>query len=117
MLRRRVLHLAVGSLLLAGMQAFTVGPARADITACKTWCVWDQPHFNGNMVELSGDACKDFPVKSAANNTGPETGNTAIFFFRQPGCQGPPANPYGMKSKTNSPHVNAVSAQLKPATR
>ena len=117
MLRRRVLHLAVGSLLLAGTQALTAAPARADITACKTWCVWDQPHFGGNMVELAGDACKDFAVKSAANNTGPESGKTAIFFFRQPGCQGPPANPYGMKSKTNSPHVNAASAQLKPATR
>lgn len=117
MLRRRLLHLAVGSLLVAGTQIVTAAPARADIAACKTWCVWDQAHFNGNMAELSGDACKDFAVKSAANNTGPESGKTAIFFFRQPGCQGPPANPYGMKAKTNSPHVNAASVQLKPATR
>jgi hypothetical protein len=117
MLRRALLHLAAGSLLIAGTQVVTAVPARADVTACKTWCLWDQPRFSGNMVELSGDACKDFAVRSAANNTGPESGKTAIFFFRQPGCQGPPANPYGMKSKTSSPHVNAVSAQLKPATR
>jgi hypothetical protein len=117
MLRRALLCLALGSLVIVATLGLTAVPARAGVDACKTWCLWDQPRFNGNMVELSGDACKDFPIKSAANNTGPESGKTAIFFFRQPGCQGSPVNPYGMKAKTQSPHVDAVSAQLKPATR
>jgi len=117
MLRRALLCFALGSLVIIATQGLTAVPARAGVDACKTWCLWDQPHFNGNMVELSGDACKDFPIKSAANNTGPESGKTAIFFFRQPGCQGPPANPYGMKAKTQSPRVEAASAQLKQATR
>jgi len=40
-----------------------------------------------------------------------------IFFYKQPGCQGKPFNPFGMKPKANSARVDAVSAIVKPATR
>jgi hypothetical protein len=112
MLRRGLCHLAVGVLVIVPFAVLTVRPAGAGIETCKTWCAWDQAHFNGNMVELTASACKDFAVKSAANNT--TDGKSAIFFFKQPGCQGKPWNPYGMKSKTQSPHVDAVSAVVKP---
>lgn len=90
------------------------GPAGPGVAACKTWCVWDAPHFGGNLVELAGSACKDYPIKSAANNA--DDPRTAIFFFRQPGCQGPPVNRYGLKARHGSAHVTAASAQLKAPT-
>jgi len=116
MLRRGLLYLTVGSLVLVPVQLVTMQTAGAGVEACKTRCLWDQPRFNGNMVELTDTSCKDFPVKSAANNTADEGGKTAIFFYKQPGCQGKPFNPYGMKSKMQSPRVDAVSAIVKPAT-
>ena len=67
------------------------------------------------MAELADNACKDFAIRSAANNS--DDSGKVIFFYKQPGCQGNPTNPYGMKSKTQSPHVDAASATVKPATR
>ncbi|HMC80506.1 MAG TPA: hypothetical protein VKO35_08135 [Acidimicrobiia bacterium] len=117
MLRRGLLYLAVGALVIVPFDVFTVRPAGAGIETCKTRCLWDQARFNGNMVELTDNNCKDFSIKSAANNAPDDGSKTAIFFYKQPGCQGNPTNPYGMKSKTQSPHVDAASATVKPATR
>jgi hypothetical protein len=123
MLRRGLCYLAVGVLVIVPSAVLTVhpavakaagpgAPAGAGADACKTWCLWDQPRFTGNMVELPSGTCKDFGAKSAANNTA--DGKSVIFFYRQPGCQGKPWNPYGMKSKTQSAHVEAASAIVKP---
>jgi hypothetical protein len=115
MLRRGLLYLTVSSIVLVPIELMTLRPAGAGVEACKTWCLWDQPRFNGNLVELTDTNCKDFTIKSAANNSA--DGKMAIFFYKQPGCQGKPFNPYGMKPKMQSPHVDAVSAAVKPATR
>jgi hypothetical protein len=117
MVRRGLFFIGVASLLIVPFEATMVRPAGAAVDACKTRCLWDQPRFNGNMVELTDTGCKDFAVKSAANNAPDQGDKTAIFFFRQPGCQGAPVNPYGMKPKAQSPRVDAASAQVKPATR
>jgi hypothetical protein len=117
MMRRRLMYLAAGSLMFVPIQMMTVGPANAGVEACKTWCLWDQPRFGGNMVELTDAACKDFPVKSAANNSNDAGGKMAIFFYKEPGCQGKPVNPYGLKAKGQSPRVDGVSATVKPPTR
>jgi len=117
MFRRGLFSLAVGSLLIVPIDAAAVSPPGPGAAACKTRCVWDQPHFNGNMVELTDATCKDFPVKSAANNSQDPGDKAAVFFFKQPGCQGTPENPYGLKAKTQSPRVEAASAEVKPATR
>jgi hypothetical protein len=115
MLRRRWLCLLVGALTLVPVELVAARPAGAGVETCTTWCVWDQAKFGGNMAELTDGTCKDFPVKSAANNNA-DTGK-AMFFYKQPGCQGKPFNPYGMKAKMQSPHVDAVSAVVKPPTR
>ena len=117
MVRRGLFFLGVASLLIVPLEATMVRPAGAAADACKTRCLWDQPRFNGTMVELTDTTCKDFAVKSAANNSPDQGDKTAIFFFKQPGCQGAPVNPYGMKPKSQSPRVDAVSAQVMPATR
>ena len=113
--RRVMVWLAAGSMILVPVELAAMGSAGAGVETCKTWCLWDQPRFAGNMVELTGGACKDYPVKSAANNSGDD--KTAIFFYRQPGCQGKPYNPFGMKTTMQSAHVDAVSAVVKPTTR
>jgi Peptidase inhibitor family I36 len=101
--------------MLVPVELMAVAGAGAGVETCTSWCLWDQPRFAGTMVELTDGACKDFAVKSAANNSTDD--KTAMFFYRQPGCQGKPFNPFGMKSKMQSPHVDAVSAVVKPATR
>jgi hypothetical protein len=116
MLRRGLFFFGVASLVIVPFAATMARPAGAAVDVCQTHCLWDQPRFNGNMVELTDTSCKDFPVKSAANNAPDQGDKTAIFFFKQPGCQGKPVNPYGMKAKGQSPRVDAASAQVKPAT-
>ena len=118
MLRRGLRPVLVVALLLVPVDvAAAAAPTGAGVEACKTRCLWDQPRFAGNMVELTDNACKDFAVRSAANNTADDGSKTAIFFYKQAGCQGNPVNPYGMKSKTQSPRIDAASAIVKPATR
>jgi len=115
MFRRAVLYLAVSAIVIVPAELTALRAASAGVETCKTWCLWDQPRFNGNMVELTDTNCKDFPVKSAANNATDD--KMAIFFYKQPGCQGKPFNPYGMKSKMQSSHVDAVSTIVKPPSR
>jgi hypothetical protein len=118
MVRRGLLYLALGSLVFVPIDMVTAGSADAGVETCKTRCLWDQPHFGGNMVELTDTTCKDFAVKSAANNRSDDAGDKmAIFFYKQPGCQGKPANPFGLKSNMQAPRVDALSAMVKPATR
>jgi len=117
MLRRGLLTLLVGSLVLVPVGLLTAPTAGAVVEDCKTWCVWDQPRFAGTMAELADNTCKDFTVKSAANNSADDGSKRVIFFYKQPGCQGKPFNPFGMKPKANSARVDAVSAIVKPATR
>ena len=121
MLRKRLsgrglLCLGIGALLLVPVEARAAAPGpAAGVDACKTWCLWDQPRFAGTMAELADNACKDFAIKSAANNT--DDTSKVIFFYKQPGCQGKPFNPFGMKAKASSARVDAVSAIVKPPTR
>jgi len=115
MIGRRWLYPAVLALVTVPVQLAWVGGAGAGVETCKTWCLWDQPRYAGNMAELTDNACKDFPIKSAANNS--EDTGKVIFFYKQPGCQGKPFNPFGMKPKAQSPRVDAVSAIVKPPTR
>ena len=112
---RRWLCLAVVALVTVPVELASVRVAGAGVETCKTWCLWDQPRYAGNMAELTDNTCKDFAIKSAANNTD-DTGKV-IFFYKQPGCQGKPFNPFGMKAKAQSPRVDAVSAVVKPPTR
>jgi hypothetical protein len=114
-LRRRLLYLAIGALVIVPCDVLTVQPAEAGVETCKTWCLWDQARFSGKMVELTEGACKDYPVRSAANNTA--DGKTAIFFYKLPGCQGNPRNPFGMRSGGQSSQVNAGSAMVQSLTR
>ena len=118
MVRRGLLCLGIGALLLLPVAAQAKAadpPPGAGLAGCKTWCVWDQARFGGNMTELADNTCKDSAIKSAANNTDDAT--KVIFFYKQPGCQGKPFNPFGMKAKASSAHVDAVSAIVKPPTR
>src|SRR5205807_9669121 len=64
MVRRGLFFLGVASLLIVPLEATMVRPAGAAADACKTRCLWDQPRFNGTMVELTDTTCKDFAVKS-----------------------------------------------------
>ena len=117
MVRRGLLCLAVGALVLVPVELTAVRVAGAGVETCTTWCLWDQPRFAGTMAELADNTCKDFTVKSAANNSADDGSKRVIFFYKQPGCQGKPFNPFGMKPKANSARVDAVSAIVKPATR
>ena len=110
-----MLCLGIGALLLVPVELTAVPVAGAGVETCKTWCLWDQPRFAGTMAELADNACKDFAIKSAANNT--DDTSKVIFFYKQPGCQGKPFNPFGMKAKASSARVDAVSAIVKPPTR
>ena len=112
---RALLCLGIGALLLVPVELTAVPVAGAGVETCKTWCLWDQPRFAGTMAELADNACKDFAIKSAANNT--DDTSKVIFLYKQPGCQGKPFNPFGMKAKASSARVDAVSAIVKPPTR
>src|SRR3989442_15816739 len=107
MLRRGLLYLAVGALVIVPFDVFTVRPAGAGIETCKTRGLWDQARVNGNMVELTHNNCKDFSIKSAANNAPDDGSKTALLFYKHAGCQGNPTNPYGMKSKPPPPPGDA----------
>jgi hypothetical protein len=109
--RRGLLYLAVGALVIVPLDVLTVPPAGAGVETCKTWCVWDEEHFSGKMFELTEGTCKDYRVRSAANNT--VDGKTVILFYKFPGCQGNPRNPFGMKSGGQSSRLDAYSAMVK----
>jgi hypothetical protein len=87
MLRRVLLLLAVGSLVIVPLET----PAGAAKEDCKLKsCVWDAPGFTGKIETPQGKSgnCVNFPIESAANQYPPGPDKPWLRIYGGADCKG-----------------------------